>query len=606
MPIKDTGMDVYESAMAPVRQNIQGIFAHQAKERSARELLAAEERADARKIATEERADARTLATEQRRIGQAEDLALEMSIAEANRYGLTTEGKNSAQLNQDIAAHKEKLGPQGRLMSNLDVIRENKLLSEEEIGRLTRGEMKKAEMEGMEARLAPAIQAWRASEIEEEGRKTPGWQRKFDGAKTRISEIYTEISELKGEEIKNTATKILQNFRDGNQTAIDQEKLAGKLTMGYPNAAPIFGKYNKLAEAMSTNPAEVIFGNAGVHDPDGPGPKLPISIWHEDFNSDDRDELMDAWGQARKEAWQQSTTDAEWNYWSADLQLKADSSKQQIIEARAKELRDEKRGIIKNFPLLARYNAMTGEFTKPLFQPAQEQPKPESVEDDPLAEIESARAARAAREEPQGQPLSTTLETVDGRTSVRTNPREWWTPVNEAAPQAVPVPAAPAPVQSSPVPPPMPGVGGYLHREGTPEGYPALLPQQQSTPLDAQAVSEIMEGRPATSREAQEGLSRMREALYGGIAQPGDYDPRLPGAIEAIRGQLGQAPPSMGQLLPREQEAEKIRRNMDVGYYHREGTPEGTPALLDMEQPPEPVRKLRAGNNWWARNPATQ
>lgn len=90
---------------------------------------------------------------------------------------------------------------------------------------------------------------------------------------------------------------------------------------------------------------------------------------------------------------------------------------------------------------------------------------------------------------------------------------------------------------------------GYYHRAGTPEGFSALMPS--SPPLDAQAVGEIMGGRPATSREATEGLSRMRDALYGGFAQPGDYDPRLPGAMSeaenAIRGQLGQAPPLLGR-----------------------------------------------------------
>ena len=88
-------------------------------------------------------------------------------------------------------------------------------------------------------------------------------------------------------------------------------------------------------------------------------------------------------------------------------------------------------------------------------------------------------------------------------------------------------------------------------REVTP---PTLM--SRTPPLDAQGVSEIMGGRPATSREAQEGLRRMREELYGSFAQPGDYDPRLPGAINAIRGQLGQAPPPLGQsprpaLMPR-------------------------------------------------------
>jgi hypothetical protein len=602
MPIKDTGMDVYESAMAPMRQNIQGIFAHQAKERAAREALAAEERADARKIATEERANARTLAAEQRRIDQAEDFALEMSIAEANRYGLTTEGKNSAQLNQDIAAHKEKLGPQGRLMSNIDVIREYKLLSEEEIGRLTRGEMKKAEMEGMEARFKPAIDTWRKSQADELVRNTPGWQRKFEASKARYTELAGELSELKGEEIRERADGIIADYEAGNQTAMTQERIASTLTLSQPGMEVIFSDYKLLTENWKKNAGKVIIGDLPVHDPDGPdGPMLPMNMWHQDFPTEARTELLAAWGQASQQAFEAAKTDAEIKYWTAKLKLDKNVASQQSSNARAKEIRDEMRGITTAFPTMNRYNVMTGEFTKPLFRSAQE-PKPESVEGDPLAEIESARAARAAREEPQGQPLNTTV--ANG--GISTNPREWWTPVNEAAPQAVPVPAAPAPVQSSPVPPPMPGVGGYLHREGTPEGYPALLPQQQSTPLDAQAVSEITEGRPATSREAQEGLSRMREALYGGFAQPGDYDPRLPGAIEAIRGQLGQAPPSMGQLLPREQEAEKIRRNMDVGYYHREGTPEGTPALLDMEQPPEPVRKLRAGNNWWARNPATQ
>jgi len=134
---------------------------------------------------------------------------------------------------------------------------------------------------------------------------------------------------------------------------------------------------------------------------------------------------------------------------------------------------------------------------------------------------------------------------------------------------------------------------GYYHREGTPEGYPALQPRTERPVSDP--IQELLQ-----KQAAQEGLSQMRETLYGNFAQPGDYDPRLPGAIEAIRGQLGQVPP-----LGREPESEKIRRNMDIQGQlgnlmpRTPANPDEYPALMERTSPPS--RKLKAGNNWWVR-----
>lgn len=87
----------------------------------------------------------------------------------------------------------------------------------------------------------------------------------------------------------------------------------------------------------------------------------------------------------------------------------------------------------------------------------------------------------------------------------------------------------------------------------------AAPPQAPDSGLDDQDFSDIMSGkRPATSEEAKEGLAFLRDTLYQGggtfAGFGGDYDPRLPGAMKeaenAIRGQLGQAPPPLGQAAP--------------------------------------------------------
>ena len=141
-----TGLEVYESTMRPVRAAVQGIFAQQENLRSEREAerkkLEAEGRAEQRQIATEGRLEDRQIRQEDRLRKRRDEESLSKAKAEASRLGLSIEG-NLYEIEGRIADYKEKEPSRAFLMSNIDIIRGQKLIDGETISLIENNKLSK-------------------------------------------------------------------------------------------------------------------------------------------------------------------------------------------------------------------------------------------------------------------------------------------------------------------------------------------------------------------------------------------------------------------------------------------------------------------------------
>ena len=357
MPIQDTGLDVYESAMRPVRQNVQAIFAHQAKQKadaeSERRQLELEQRAERRQMELESRAEGRVISTEARRKAEEDSDTMAAAVAEAERYGLPTEGRTPEQLQQDVKKEVAKKVPRDFLLANMDKL--PGILDQETISAIQNNALSEGELAQIKANVVGPIQVSRASDAEMFRKQSPVYLETLTNQQKRLTRIATQISEIKGRPLGQLATRAIERAfpKDGSQGADDWLKFQQKAAMRTiqdPDIQDVLDnpKYPLLRRNFANNPGAFSL-NAVPIDADGNAADA--------MTDGDRGLLMEAYARAQDKIIEITGSDEERQYWRRESLLKA-AHEARIPEANQMEfLRQQQHSIWKNYPELADWNS---------------------------------------------------------------------------------------------------------------------------------------------------------------------------------------------------------------------------------------------------------
>ena len=359
MPIQDTGLDVYESAMRPVRQNVQAIFAHQAKQKadaeSERRQLEQEQRAERRQMELESRAEGRVISTEARRKAEEDSDTMAAAVAAAERYGLPTEGRTPEQLQQDVKKEVAKKVPRDFLLANMDKL--PGILDQETISAIQNNALSEGELAQIKANVVGPIQVDRASDAEMFRRQSPVYLEDRRNAEGMLVNIAQQRAAVYGAPLGDAARRaIAAAFPQDDSTPqnlkwLEYRKKAAMRTIEDPDIQDMLstrGSYNRLRANFAQNPGLVILGHSPIN---SNGDKL------DSMDDEDKMLLMEAWARGQAAQSSHANQKEEADYWRAERSLKAAHEAQNPMSRELAELKKEEFAIYKRFPELHGWNS---------------------------------------------------------------------------------------------------------------------------------------------------------------------------------------------------------------------------------------------------------
>jgi|15BtaG_2_1085339.scaffolds.fasta_scaffold00180_10 hypothetical protein len=355
MAIRDTGLEVYESAMRPVRQNIQAIFAHQAKQKadaeSERRQLELEQRAERRQMELESRAEERVISTEARRKAEEDSDDMAAAVAAAGRYGLPTEGRTPEQLQQDVEKEVAKKVPRDFLMANMDVL--PGILDQEKISAIQNNALSEGELAQIKANVEGRITASRTSDAEMWLRKTPQRLADVENGKKLLTKIAEDRAEIYGAPLADAARRAIlaaipQDGSVGNESYMLYRKRAAQRAVEDSEIQDIFSRHDRLRVNFASNPGAVILNAAPIN---SNGDKL------DSMDDEDKMLLLEAWqrGQASQAA--ATADDQEKDYWRRESLLKAAHEARNPMSRQLEFLKQQEFKIYDRLPELSGWNS---------------------------------------------------------------------------------------------------------------------------------------------------------------------------------------------------------------------------------------------------------
>ena len=347
MAIQDTGLDVYESAMRPVRQNVQAIFAHQAKQKANAE-------AERRQLELEQRTEAGAIRTEGRRKAEQDSDAMAAAVAAAGRYGLPTEGRTPEQLQQDVEKEVAKKVPRDFLLANMDKL--PGILGQEKILAIQNNTLSEGELAQIKANVVGSVQVSRASDAEMLRRKSPVYLEDRRNAEGMLVNIAEQRAAVFGAPLGDAARRAILAAipKDGsapNLNYLEYRKRAAMRTVEDPDIQDMLstsGSYNRLRANFAKNPGLVILGQAPIN---SNGDKL------DSMDDEDKMLLMEAWARGQTAQAKANSDKEQAVYWRNESLLKAAHEAQNPMSRELAELKKEEFAIYKRFPELHGWNS---------------------------------------------------------------------------------------------------------------------------------------------------------------------------------------------------------------------------------------------------------